>query len=315
MRVLDAVWPRLEYGPDHARAEQAALDADLAEIRGTAWTGPDAALSEAHRMADREKDRRGTADGRASNYLLVIAALIPLLASLESTVWDQKFGTAPRWLSLLILGIAVAYVLGAGFWAFRTLTVGQSHTVSVVELKRLLSSRDHENLLINEILANTRRNTDIINRKVSGIVMAHLFLRKGIFAFGALILVQVAWYWTVTINPWSPAWLTAYNSTPEKPSAGGPSTKGEPLPGSAALPPAVQEARPGPPCDPEERALARATKEMNGAFADRGFRGTAAYWGGLRTDRRRIARILGRNWDGLRQVYATAYKARCTEGG
>ena len=95
---------------------------------------PEQALNEARQIYQREEERRRTTDTKASGYLLVIATVLPLLTYLESTVWEQKIGTAPEWLSVLILGIAVLHILWAGRWAFRTLTVQSFHTMAGKDL-------------------------------------------------------------------------------------------------------------------------------------------------------------------------------------
>jgi hypothetical protein len=125
---------------------------------------------------------------------LVIAALIPLLTYLESTVWEQKVGTAPEWLSLLILGIAVVHILWAGHWAFKTLTVQAFHAMDGTDLIKIWSDADPVQSLVRETLITTRRNRDAINEKVSSIKMAHIFLKRGIYWFGFLLLAQVIWY-------------------------------------------------------------------------------------------------------------------------
>ncbi len=96
-------------------------------------------------------------------------------------------------MSLPVLAVAVAYVLGAGLWAFRTLNVGALHTLGATELTKIWSGSQWDPDLVREILFNGRRNVDGINVKVSCLKMAHVFLRRGVVCFSPLILVQVAW--------------------------------------------------------------------------------------------------------------------------
>jgi hypothetical protein len=191
MSKWDLVWPTLE---ERSGDSQKTLEADLEEIGKATWpSDPQGALAEAREIEKREEERRTSTDSKASNYLLVIVAIMPLLTYLESTVWGQAFGTAPRWLSLIVLSASVAFLLGASHWAFKTLRVGTFHVLSAAELQAFWKSDNRQDRLVNEILKNIRRNSDAINDKVSCMKMAHIFLKRGIVYFGALILLQAAW--------------------------------------------------------------------------------------------------------------------------
>ena len=161
---------------------------------GAAWThSSELALDEARRMADSEEDRRRTAEGKASTYLLFAGALIPLLTYLETSVWEGKIGTAPKWLSTSILLLAVSYLMGAGVWAFRTVSVGTFHRLDVADLVRIWSSEEPAKELIRETLVAARMNRDEINKKVSCIKMAHLFMTRAFLAFGMLVAIEAVW--------------------------------------------------------------------------------------------------------------------------
>lgn len=233
MSKFDLIWPRLIIPEGDAERQNQALDADIHAIQQAKWKKkPGLALAEAHRIADREEDRRQGADSKASSYLLVIAALIPLLTYLESTVWEQKFGTAPRWLSLLILGVAVSYILAAGYWAFKTLKVGRFHTLGANDLITAWTAADPENLLVNEILSNYRKNSARVNKKITCIKMAQEFLQKAIFAFGLLIIVQAGWYMAVSVLPIATNWAVSIRSglaTAKPPTATVPPTASRPV--------------------------------------------------------------------------------------
>ena len=198
----DIFWPTLErLSPTEKAAREAATEDNLTAIRNAAW-GEDTerALREAHNLQTAEDERRRSTEGKASTYLLVIAALVPLLTYLEGTVWGQTFGTAPRWLSLLVLGFAVLNLVGASRWAFRTISVSAYHSVDGGELARLWINNDRSSALVRESLLATRRNRDAIDDKVSAIKMTHLFLRRAIYAFAILLLIQVLSYlWSVLL--------------------------------------------------------------------------------------------------------------------
>lgn len=197
VRLRDLVWPVLEdWKPGELWGQRHANRDDVEAIARADWSAsPEVALEEARRIAEEEERRRQSAEGRASTYLLVAAALVPLLTSLENAVWDQKMGTAPKWLTLPILALGVLYTMAAGVWAFRTLTVGTFVRVGETDMVKVWqqSGRDPQIALVAELLKATRRNRDTVNAKVSAIKMAHAFMVRGFLAFGLMVLAAAGW--------------------------------------------------------------------------------------------------------------------------
>lgn len=194
----DLIWPTLQRPDAAVRArleEEEKADVEAIEALSVSGEVPATAIEEARRLHREEDDRRRGADARASTYLLVVGALVPLLTYLENTVWGQSFGPAPKWLSLTVLGIAVLFLIGAGYWALHTLRVGMYHRVDVGDVVAAFGSPSDLSLtLLKKTLVATRKNRNAVNEKVSGIIMAHLFLGRAILWFGALLLLQVLWY-------------------------------------------------------------------------------------------------------------------------
>jgi hypothetical protein len=306
MSKIDWIWPMLDSRPAEIEKERGTLESDIKLLEETRWDkDPQVALSEARSIMQREEDRRSATDGKASNYLLVIAALIPLLTYLESAVWDQKLGPTPKWISLIVLSVAVGYILGAAHWAFKTLTVVAYHTLDFNELIELWKKARHESHLVNEVLINTRKNSVSINEKVSGIKMTHIFLRRGIFCFGILIIIQAFGY---IISEKATSILASISSSGRKPETTPPAARAS---SQQAIEPPVE---PPPSCNPVERALKRATNEMNEAFAAKGFRGPVPYWAKLEATRNSETHVLGFAWKNLVQIYTALYDHECNGG-
>jgi hypothetical protein len=192
-RLTDLVWPTLEsLEPDELADLQRANRDDVEVLQGSDWPNHDKiALEEARRIAAEEEDRRKTAEGKASNILLVVAALIPLLTYLETAIWDAKLGTAPRWLTLAILAGAVAYLAGASSWALRAIAVGTYHRIGPMDLNRIWTQNANAiEALVRQTLVAVRQNQAEINRKVSAVKMTHKFMIRSIIGFSLLLLVQ-----------------------------------------------------------------------------------------------------------------------------
>lgn len=203
--LTDYVWPTLAPMTAAERQSTATeLAREVAAIEACSFgTSGGSALEAAKKLAEDEEARRLGAEARASTYLLVIAALIPLLTYLEGTVWGQTFGQAPRWLSLTVLGIAILYLLGAGRWAFWTLGVAAYDRIDASDLVAIggQAQTAFEEALAKKILVVTRRNRAAVNEKVTGIKMCHLFLRFAVRWFGLLLLLQIGWYLSCLVIP------------------------------------------------------------------------------------------------------------------
>jgi len=153
----------------------------------------DAVLRAAQEIYAEENDRAKTADNKAFQYLLVVAAIVSLLTYLESSIWESKLGMAPRWLSLLILLLAVLYLVWAAGWALRAVSVRAYYVVGVQDVTTLWMSRAPKVSLAKEYLKATLKNYESVNSKVSAVKMATEFLLRAIVSFGFLLVVQVSW--------------------------------------------------------------------------------------------------------------------------
>jgi len=200
----EALWPSLEDWEPQELAEMRLANLDeIEEIHSTDWsTESELALEEAKRIAQEEEERRKTAESKASNLLLAAAALAPIFTSLESTVWDGKMGTAPKWISLPILAISVLYLCWGALWSLRALTAGNYVRVYQADLVGIWKNRRGiRRQLVSKTLSSTRLNQDTINKKISSVKMAHAFLFRAIVAFGMLILVQAFFEMWSVVSP------------------------------------------------------------------------------------------------------------------
>lgn len=162
-KLTDLFWPRLDRPTSQEHLElQVEIDRDLAAVRAATWLpDPELALQEARRLTDLEEDRRRTTEGKATTYILFKGALLPLLTYLESAVWEGKVGTAPKWLSVLLLAVAVLYLIGAVTWAFRAVRVSTFEQSDIPDLLSAWNSRSPDIELVKIILSAVRK---IVNR-------------------------------------------------------------------------------------------------------------------------------------------------------
>lgn len=189
----DWLWPIQEKDdPTKLKNEQEKFNEDIAKITDAYWRNEQAVvLDEAHRLYDEEEERRRVADSKATTYLLVAAALIPVLTYFEGVIWGDKIGTAPRWLAFAILIFALMYVIGFGRWAFATMRLVGYHRIGATEIADLTTGRDVNHApFIRRYLDCARRNQVINNCRLSSLKMAHEFLIRAFIMFGIVVLLE-----------------------------------------------------------------------------------------------------------------------------
>ena len=163
-------------------------------VRASDWTeDSEVALEESRRLFDAEVDRRKGADAKAGIYLAAITALIPVLVSLLPTLWSDKSSKWLGCLGLIAFGWAVAYLLGAGAWAFRTLQVAGFSVLGPGELVRSWKKSSPKAALAKQLSNAVLYNYPLVNRKVTGIKMTHEYLLRAFLSFTVLLVLQVIW--------------------------------------------------------------------------------------------------------------------------
>lgn len=168
----------------------------------------DVVIEEARRIFDSEVERRKSADQKATTYLAVVAALIPLILSVATAVWNKEAAGTVTWISMPFLALAVVYIAWSGLWAFRVLEVSASNRLGVGDFDAACRKRHPPTHLMRSILLCTRLNQNGVNHKVSGIKMAHAFLLRAFLTFAFLLLFNIMWYfsevlWVLVLIVWN----------------------------------------------------------------------------------------------------------------
>ena len=188
--LADFVFPTMSPLDPAAQLEAGKrLEDDIKLIKKCDWSkDSQAALEQAVRLSDLEFDRRRAAESKASTYLAVLAALVPVVLSIQAAGWEKKVGPAPDWLRLTILCVAIVYTAAAGWFAVRTLQVSGFHTMSESEMAKAWSSDEPVPNAIREILTCARDSQNAVNRKVTYVKLTHMHLLR---AFGCFILLML----------------------------------------------------------------------------------------------------------------------------
>ena len=189
------MWPSLVPLTSEEQVEDDEWARQLdSSVQASNWSkDSEVVLEESRRLFDAEVDRRKGADAKAGIYLAAITALIPVLVSLLPTLWSDK---SSKWLGCLGLFIfvwAVAYLLRAGAWAFRTLQVAGFVQLGPGELVKSWNKKKPKAALAKQLSRAVLCNYPLVNRKVSGIKMTHEYLLRAFLSFTILLVLQVMW--------------------------------------------------------------------------------------------------------------------------
>jgi hypothetical protein len=202
--ICDFIWPTLAKTSALEESENALLESDKIKKIDSVGIEADhlsAALEVANRIYREEEERAASSETKSFYLLLVMAALVPILTYLESAIWENKFGTAPKWVSISVLLIAVSYLLGAAFWAIRTISVRTYNTIGASDFVDIWNSQSPLDKLTKDTLAAAVKNQKGVNAKVSCVIMAIKFLLRSIVAFCVLLFVEGFWEIGVPLIP------------------------------------------------------------------------------------------------------------------
>lgn len=192
----DRLFPYIEPLTDQEKdALETSLRADVIAINSASFgTEEQCALDQSQRVAAAEMERVRTSESKATTYLAVLAALVPLVITLQAATWENKSGPAPAWLKLAVLTAAIVYVAAAGYHAFRTLRVSGFQRIGEAEVASAWRSRRPLHKLTRSTLLASRRSRDAVNLKVTYIKVTHEHLLRAFGAFVLLLLLDPVFY-------------------------------------------------------------------------------------------------------------------------
>ena len=172
------IWPCLEHPSEQIEKEKQYIDMMEKKIASMSWRSASIVLEEARRLASREDERRKTAETKATIYLAILGAMVPLSAVIVKDL-SEYTSSLYSWQAIVLftnLAFAVAYLLADGWWMLRTIRVTGYVTVDVEKLLALSGNGRPELALIRAILRAAIKNRSVINDKVSSLLMAHHFV-------------------------------------------------------------------------------------------------------------------------------------------
>lgn len=193
MSVLDWIWPMPSRATKNERAaERQETKSDCDRIRALGSSSmPDLLLDAARRILEDEDGRKSSAETRATTYITAIAALIPLVTWVVSNnpnTCDNGFWCVVR-TGLFVL--AVVYLVVAAYWSLRALSVASYYCTSVEDILEITGKSEVlSTALIRETLLAARRNRDVINEKITYVIVAQRHFFNAVMLQGLLLIAD-----------------------------------------------------------------------------------------------------------------------------
>lgn len=261
MNLLDFIFPYIEpLPPGEAERRQRQLDQEVNEIRAANFSvEPEKALVEAQRAAAFDQERARTAEGKATTYLAVLAALVPIIITLQAATWEAKSGPAPTWLKFGLMLAAVVYLTAAGYHAFRTLKVNATQCVMEPEIVTAWKSPRPLQRMTRSTLLASRRSRDRVNEKVTRIKVAHEHLIRALAAFGLLLVLDPVFHLAGYPAKSESTKVQQAPANPASPQGTSPAVEAERLPGIASPAPTAAASRQPEPAESESVEAPNAT--------------------------------------------------------
>ncbi len=191
-RIIELVWPRLNRSTNSDERElRKQIDKTIDDIEQAQWQPIDSILEESRELFRIEEGRRKSADTKATIYLAVLAAVVPLFATLtkEFFIASQMFENWQIFTLIPIFMLGTLYLLVAGIWAFRAIKVAGYHRVEVEDLIKLSNKDDIDLSVCKELLKAVRRNREPVNEKITRVIMAHEFLVRMFISYVLLLIL------------------------------------------------------------------------------------------------------------------------------
>ncbi|MDX3925180.1 MAG: hypothetical protein QHC90_05140 [Shinella sp.] len=193
---IEFIWPYIRKETKQEAVEDALYrHRDLDAIKNSDWSkDSEVALDQARLLAEQETDRKRSAENKASIYLAVIAAIVPVLSSLLTDFFAADFRELPISFQVISIGLFVLgmlYLAMSGVWAFRTLAVSTHARIDATDLANVWAEQKPTAGLARELLLATRLNRNGVNKKMDYIRLAHEFLLRTFLSFALLLLVIV----------------------------------------------------------------------------------------------------------------------------
>jgi len=188
---FDLIWPHVGKFYDDKN-----LKSDLKEIEQITWEKGSAAiyLEEARRLRDTETSRKNSADTKSQIYLAALLAIIPILVSLTEP--DGVMGKLDYSQWYVVIGffsflLGIVYGIGAFISSFRALSVRAYNRIDVDSFLKKTENAPEEQLA-KDILKSVRLDREIVNNKISHVIVAHeLLFRMALSIVFALMVIAV----------------------------------------------------------------------------------------------------------------------------
>lgn len=192
MKLLQLVWPHFARETnDEKNNDRIELQKLIDEVEKADWsTDIDHAVQAAKDLFNAERDRRKTAENKATIQLTILSASIPFVLYISnSTFTDHNNSHIFNFSITYFIFISICYTIAGAYYATKSLNISISHRVDAPELIECWQQKSPKEELTKLLIKCSIHDRRIVNDKLSNIKLSQKFLFR---ACGMYFLTIIA---------------------------------------------------------------------------------------------------------------------------
>ena len=173
--LRELVWPLLEKSVPQ---EPILLEESNVSIKADKINN---ALKQALEYYETENDRNKTVEGKSSIFIGTMSVAISVVLAVTSILFETKGFNTNTLVLIIFLFILILYLSRTLWFSIKVLERKGFHIIEIEDFLFEASNVEYCKKLIVDITNKTRKNSIIINTKVSNMAMAQEYFKRAIF--------------------------------------------------------------------------------------------------------------------------------------
>lgn len=173
--LRELIWPLLEKGPkqEPILLEESKISIDENKIND--------ALKQALEYYDTENDRNKTVEAKSSIFIGTMSVAISVVLGVTSILFNSKSFNSNTLVLIIFLFILILYLSRTLWFSIKVLERKGFHVIEIEDFLFKATNEKYCKKLITDISNKTRKNSIIVNKKVSNMAMAQEYFKRAIF--------------------------------------------------------------------------------------------------------------------------------------
>lgn len=173
--LRELIWPLLEKG---SKQEPILLEESKISIEENKMND---ALKQALEYYDTENDRNKSVEAKSSIFIGTMSVAISVVLGVTSILFNSKSFDSNTLILIILLFILILYLSRTLWFSIKVLERKGFHIIEIEDFLFKAANEKYCKKLITDITNKTRKNSIIVNKKVSNMTMAQEYFKRAIF--------------------------------------------------------------------------------------------------------------------------------------